>query len=107
MYFSGAKLENLINEAAILGKRNSGSIEANDIDMAFISLWLAWKRRTEALFMILTGNNCIHEAGHALVTKIIAPENRVSRVTIIPSTKGAGGFSLSIPPDRMYFKKAI
>ena len=35
----------------------------------------------------------------------MVPENRVTKVTIIPSTKGAGGFSMSIPPDRMYFKK--
>jgi ATP-dependent Zn protease len=46
-----------------------------------------------------------HEAGHALITKLVAPENRVSRITIIPSTKGAGGFSMNIPPDRMYYKK--
>lgn len=46
-----------------------------------------------------------HEAGHALITRLLVPENRVTKVTIIPSTKGAGGFSMSIPPDRMYYKK--
>ena len=46
-----------------------------------------------------------HEAGHALVTRLMVPENRVSRITIIPSTKGAGGFSMNIPPDRMYYRK--
>jgi cell division protease FtsH len=35
----------------------------------------------------------------------LVPENKVTKVTIIPSTKGAGGFSMNIPPDRMYFKK--
>ncbi len=46
-----------------------------------------------------------HEAGHALVTKLIAPENRVTKVTIIPSTRGAGGFSMNIPPNSMYQSK--
>ena len=46
-----------------------------------------------------------HEAGHALITRLMVPENRVSRITIIPSTKGAGGFSMNIPPDRMYYRK--
>jgi len=108
VYFSGAKLENLINEAAILAaKRNSGSIEANDIDMAFYIVVAGLEKKDRsAIHDIDREITAIHEAGHALVTKIIAPENRVSRVTIIPSTKGAGGFSLSIPPDRMYFKKS-
>ncbi|NLY46308.1 MAG: cell division protein FtsH, partial [Tissierella sp.] len=46
-----------------------------------------------------------HEAGHALVAKLVSKENRVTKVSIIPSTKGMGGFSLNIPPDRMYKSK--
>src|SRR5690606_22109559 len=43
-----------------------------------------------------------HEAGHALASKLLLPENYISKVTIIPSVKGAGGFNLSIPKDSMY-----
>ncbi len=46
-----------------------------------------------------------HEAGHALISKLVSKENRVTKVSIIPSTKGMGGFSLNIPPDRMYQTK--
>ena len=46
-----------------------------------------------------------HEAGHAVVTKLLCPENRVTKVTIIPSTRGTGGFSMNIPPDKMYNTK--
>ena len=46
-----------------------------------------------------------HEAGHALVAKKISKSNRVTKVSIIPSTKGMGGFSLNIPPDKMYQTK--
>ena len=43
-----------------------------------------------------------HESGHALATKLLLPENYISKVTIIPSVKGAGGFNLCIPKDSMY-----
>ncbi len=46
-----------------------------------------------------------HEAGHALVTKLIAKENRVAKVSIIPSSGGLGGFSLNISPEKMYQTK--
>ncbi|KAI4452963.1 metalloprotease m41 ftsh [Holotrichia oblita] len=47
-----------------------------------------------------------HEAGHALVTKLASPENSVLKVTIIPSSRGAGGFSVNIPKDKMFYTKA-
>ncbi len=107
VYFSGAKLENLLNEAAILAaKRNSGTIEPEDIDKAFyIVIAGLEKKDRSAIHTFDRRVTAFHEAGHALITRIIAPEHKVSRVTIIPSTKGAGGFSMSIPPDRMYYKK--
>ena len=107
MYFSGAKLENLLNEAAILAaKRNSGTIEPEDIDKAFyIVIAGLEKKDRSAIHTFDRRVTAFHEAGHALITRIIAPEHKVSRVTIIPSTKGAGGFIMSIPPDRMYYKK--
>jgi cell division protease FtsH len=46
-----------------------------------------------------------HESGHALVSKLVSPDNLVRKITIIPSTKGAGGYTLNIPPDRMYNTK--
>ena len=46
-----------------------------------------------------------HEAGHALVAKLVSKENRVTKVSIIPSNKGMGGFSLNIGPEKMYKNK--
>ena len=40
-----------------------------------------------------------------MISKLVSKENRVTKVSIIPSTKGMGGFSLNIPPDRMYQTK--
>jgi cell division protease FtsH len=104
VFFSGAQLENLMNEAAIFAaKRGSRLIEKGDIDKAYYTVIAgAEKKDRSAISRSDREITAYHEAGHALVTKLVAPENRVTKVTIIPSTKGAGGFSVSLPPDRMY-----
>jgi cell division protease FtsH len=107
VYFSGAKLENLLNEAAILAARRSGDkIQAEDIDRAFYTVIAGSEKKDRSTISDEDRKiTAYHESGHALMTRLIAPENRVSRITIIPSTKGAGGFSMNIPPERMYYKK--
>lgn len=107
VYFSGAKLEHLMNEAAIIAaSSNSDSITMEDIDKSYgIVLAGAEKKDRSYITEQDRRNTAYHEAGHALVAKLISPENVVSKVTIIPSTKGAGGYTLNIPPDRMYKTK--
>jgi cell division protease FtsH len=107
VYFSGAKLENLLNEAAILAARRcSDKIHAEDIVKAFYTVVAGSEKKDRSgISQEDRRVTAFHEAGHALVTRLIAPENRVTRITIIPSTKGAGGFSMNIPPDRMYHRK--
>ena len=107
VYFSGAKLESLLNEAAIIAaKRSDGSINMEDIDKAFYTVIAGAEKKDRSTIAEQDRRvTAFHEAGHALITKMVAPENSVSRITIIPSTKGAGGFSMNIPPDRMYYKK--
>lgn len=103
-YFSGAMLENLINEGAILAaKDNSGFIKEHHIEKAFST--------------VIAGSNKIvrdsikeedrkitayHESGHALISMLKLPEDEVTKVTIIPTSKGAGGYTLSIPKDSAY-----
>lgn len=107
IYFSGAKLESLLNEAAIFAaKRNAAKIQQKDIDQAFYTVIAgAEKKDRSGISREERAITAYHEAGHALITKLIAKENRVTKVTIIPSTKGAGGFSMNIPPDKMYETK--
>lgn len=107
VYFSGAKLENMMNEAAIrAARRDSGVIENNDIEKAFYTVIAgAEKKDRSAINQRDREITAYHEGGHALMTKLVAPENRVTKVTIIPSTKGVGGFSMNISPDSMYSKK--
>lgn len=108
VFFSGAMLESMMNEAAIYAaKRDTGVIENQDIDRAFYTVIAGAEKKDRSSISSLDRRiTAYHEAGHALVTKLIAPENKVSKVTIIPSTKGAGGYTMNIPPDRMYKTKA-
>jgi cell division protease FtsH len=106
-YFSGAKIESLVNEAAILAcKENSTNIEDMHLDKAF-SIVLAGheKKNRDYIKDIDRKITAYHEVGHAIVSMKVLPNEKVSKVTIIPSTKGAGGYTLSIPEDRLYQNK--
>lgn len=107
VYFSGAKLENLLNESAMIAaKDNNNTITSKHIDKAFYQVIAGEEKKDRSSISLLEKEiTAYHESGHGLVTKLIAPENRVTKITIIPSTKGAGGFSMNIPPDKMYQTK--
>lgn len=106
-YFSGAKLENLTNEAAIIAcKDNSLFIENKHLDKAF-SIVLAGYEKVDRGYIKDEDRKitAFHEAGHALISLKVLPNDKVSKVTIIPTTKGAGGYTLSIPEDKLYQNK--
>jgi len=107
VYFSGAKLENLMNEAAMLAARNKDElITMEHIQKAFLNVLVGEEKKDRSGISLKDKEiTAYHEAGHALVAKKISRLNRVTRVSIIPSTKGMGGFSLNIPPDKMYQSK--
>lgn len=106
VFFSGAMLEGLINEAAILAaKQKSEFIENKHIEESYYTM-IAGSPADKSLVKRKDINiTACHEAGHAVVTKIVLPENEISKITVIPSTNGNGGFVLSIPPDKMYYTK--
>ena len=103
--FSGASLESLLNEAAILAaRRGEGSISKQDIRAAFYKtiagpdgpiVATPQERRIIA----------IHESGHALASLLLAPENRLERVSIHPAGRGAAGYNLCIPAERVMVGK--
>lgn len=103
-YFSGAKLESLINEAAIIAaKENSSFLHQEHINKAFSIVLAGYEKKERDHYLeedkLLTS---YHEAGHALISLIKTPEDTVSKITIIPTTKGAGGYTLTIPKDSSY-----
>ncbi len=104
VYFSGAMLENLMNEAAIQAANEKQQvIRQNHIEKAFYTV-IAGAPKADRSYITDKDRRITscHEAGHALATKLLLPENYISKVTIIPSVRGAGGFNLSIPKDTLY-----
>ena len=108
VYFSGAMLENLLNEAAIAAaKTGANEITANDVDRAYYTILAGSEKKDRSSIKERERRiTAYHEGGHALATKLLSPDNSVSKITIIPSTKGAAGFCVNVPPDKMYFTKA-
>ncbi len=107
VYFSGAMLENFVNEACIFAaKDESEFVKAEHFNKAYYTIIAGSEKKDRSNIKEKDRKiTAYHEAGHALVTKLLLPENSVTKVTIIPSTKGIGGFSLNIPPDKMYYTK--
>jgi len=107
VYFSGAQLENLMNESAMIAARNNDEIiNMNHINKAFYTVLVGEEKKDRSNIPLEDKEiTAYHEAGHALTAKKVSNLNRVTKVSIIPSTKGAGGFSMNIPPDKMYQSK--
>lgn len=105
--FSGAKIENFLNEAAIIAcKSNDPLISSEHLEEAYTTIIAGSpKQDTSAITQRDRIITAYHEIGHALISMILLPSEEISRVSIIPSTKGAGGYTLSIPEDRMYYTK--
>lgn len=104
VYFSGAMLENLLNEAAInAANEEQPVISSEHIEKAFYTV-IAGAPMLDRSFISDRDRKitAYHEAGHALVTRLLQPDHYISKVTIIPSVRGAGGFNLSIPKDTMF-----
>jgi cell division protease FtsH len=104
VYFSGAMLENLLNEAAISAANDQEPvIHMSHIEKAFYTV-IAGAPKTDRSYITERDRKitAYHEAGHALATTLLQPEHFISKVTIIPSVRGAGGFNLSIPKDTMF-----
>lgn len=99
--FSGAGLETLLNEAAMLAlTRKEKEITRKHIDEASIQMALKGHiknsigdRNREEHEIV-----CYHEAGHAVATLGLT-DNLVRRVTVLPTTSGAGGVTMSVPPS--------
>jgi len=107
VFFSGAMLEGLMNDAAIsAAKRGGGAIEPEDITTAYYTALAGSEKKDRSNIRQQERQvTAWHESGHALAATLLSPENRVAKVTIIPTTSGAGGFCVNIPPERMYWTK--
>jgi cell division protease FtsH len=105
--FSGAKLESLVNEAALrAARRDDGLITSDDLDIAMRAVLVGDEKLSRSDNLRERELTAFHEAGHAVATLLLEPESRLARVSIIPSTRGAAGYSMAVPPDRMLLTHA-
>jgi len=111
--FSGASLANLMNEAAIVAARNEKTeISYEEVDYAIDRATVGLQKTTGTSFPARQRLVAYHEAGHAVAGLLTPDYDMVTKVTIIPRTNGAGGFTLFTPSEErlesgMYSKKYL
>jgi len=98
--FSGASLANLMNEAAIVAARNDKTaIGYEEIDYSIDRLTVGMVKSTGTSFPNRQRLVAYHEAGHAIMGALTPDYDMVTKVTILPRTNGAGGFTLFTPTE--------
>ena len=104
--FTGADLENLINEGALLaGRRGSRFITMQDLKAAEIKVIAGPEKRSRVIPEHERRLTAFHEAGHAVVMHLLPGQDPVSQITIVPRGR-AGGMTISLPEeDRSYLSK--
>ena len=104
--FTGADLENLVNEAALLAARkNRKAIVQADIEEASIKVVTGPEKKSRVVTEKERRLTAFHEAGHAVCTYFCPTQDKVHYVTIIPRG-AAGGFTMSLPEhDKSYVSK--
>merc|ERR1719359_81379 len=98
--FSGASLANLMDEAAIVAaRRDKQEISYEEIDYSIDRLTVGMQKSMGVSFPNRQRLVAYHEAGHAVMGALTPDYDMVTKVTIIPRTNGAGGFTLFTPTD--------
>jgi cell division protease FtsH len=89
--FSGADLENLVNEAALLGaKRNKEKIDMSDFEDSKDKVYMGLERKSKVIKEEDRKTTAYHEGGHALVARFLPHTDTVNKITIIPRGRAAG-----------------
>lgn len=105
--FTGADLENLMNEAAIAAaKAGRSCISAEDIKKSFIKVGIGAEKRSRVISDKEKKITAYHEAGHAILFHVLPDEGPVYTVSIIPTGMGAAGYTMPLPDkDEMFLTK--
>ena len=104
--FTGADLENLVNEAALLAARKgAGMLSARDLKEAELKVIAGPEKRSRVIPRHEQELTAYHEAGHAVVMHALPEHDPVTQITIVPRGQ-AGGMTISMPEeDRSYLSK--
>ena len=105
--FTGADLENLLNEAAInAAKKGRSFLSHEDIQKAFIKVGIGAEKRSRVISDKEKKITAYHEAGHAILFHVLPDVGPVYTVSIIPTGNGAAGYTMPLPEkDEMFMTK--
>ena len=105
--FTGADLENLLNEAAIGAARDNRTfLNSEDIKKAFIKVGIGTEKKSKVITEKEKWITAYHESGHALLFHLLPDVGPVYTVSIIPTGTGAAGFTMPLPEkDEMFHTK--
>ncbi len=105
--FTGADLENLLNEAAIFSaKENRAYLLQQDIKKAFVKVGLGAEKKSRVVSEKEKKITAYHEAGHAVLFHVLPDVGPVYSVSIIPTGIGAAGYTMPLPEkDEMFLTK--
>ena len=105
--FTGADLENLLNEAAIVAaKANRCFISQEDIKTAFVKVGIGTERKSRIISDKERKITAYHESGHAILFHVLPDVGPVYSVSIIPTGAGAAGYTMPLPErDDMFMTK--
>ncbi len=102
--FTGADLENLLNEAAIMAARENRSyIMQQDIKHAFIKVGIGAEKRSKVISDKEKKITAYHEAGHAILFHVLPDMDPVYTISIIPTGIGAAGYTMPLPENDEIF----
>jgi len=101
--FSGADLENLLNEAALVaGRRNKKKIDMTDIDEATDRVIAGPAKKSRVISEKERRIVAFHEAGHTVIGMVLSEAEKVHKVTIVPRGQ-AGGYAVMLPKEDRFF----
>ena len=105
--FTGADLENLMNEAAILAaKARRAYIVQEDIQKAFVKVGIGAEKKSKVISEKEKRITAYHESGHAILFHLLPDVGPVYSVSIIPTGVGAAGYTMPLPEkDEMFYTK--
>ena len=105
--FTGADLENLLNESAILAaKEGHRFIQQQDIDRSFIKVGIGSEKHSKVISEKEKRITAYHEAGHAILFHVLPDVGPIHTISIIPTGNGAAGYTMPLPEkDEMFNTK--
>jgi cell division protease FtsH len=105
--FTGADLENLLNESAINAAKDSrGYVTQEDIQDAFVKVGIGTEKKSRVISDKEKKITAYHEAGHAILFHVLPEVGPVYTISIVPTSSGAAGYTMPLPEkDEMFLTK--